>query len=151
MYAFERPGIEKDDKEALYWFRKSADAGDAYAQYQVGISYLCGFGAEVDQGRAYSWLEKARASGYETPSERRLKRLYYFRNKQNLELGALIAKMSDKIGRPFFIDGILIDEKSSAMCAEDSCVLRGVVSTGETTYCINHYIESLEKKCLTIP
>jgi len=151
MYACERPGIEKDDREALYWFKKSAEEGDSYAQYQVGISYLCGFGTSVDHKLACAWLEKARASGYETPSELRLKNLYYFQNKKHLELGSVIAKMSAKIGRPYFIDGISIDQKSNAVCSEKSCNFRGAIRSGGKTYCVNHYVELLSNQCLTMP
>lgn len=151
MYACERPGIQKDDKEAFFWFKKSAEAGDSYAQYQVGMSYLCGFGVEIDQSEGNAWLKKSRDSGYETPQERQLKSLYQFRNRKPLELGSIISKMSEKIGRPYFLNGISIARESRHSCSEELCPHRGVIQSGDKLYCVNHYVQYLSNQCLTRP
>jgi TPR repeat protein len=69
MYAVERPGVKKDDALAFSWFRKAAEAGDAYAQYQVGVSYEHGLGVEKSKEDACNWYKKARITGYELPKE----------------------------------------------------------------------------------
>ncbi len=32
-------GVAKDDKQAVYWYRKAADQGYASAQYNLGLMY----------------------------------------------------------------------------------------------------------------
>ena len=45
-----------NDAEAFKWYQKSADAGDAYAQYQLAKSYCEGRGVEPDASECYAWL-----------------------------------------------------------------------------------------------
>ena len=47
MYANGR-GVPKDEAEAVKWYRKAADQGDAKAQVELGECYMCGFGIERD-------------------------------------------------------------------------------------------------------
>lgn len=143
MYAVERPGVEKNGSKALYWFRKAADAGDAYAQYQVGASYEFGFGVEKSLENAFSWYRKSRNSGYKTQQEYKIKSLYYIRNKKQLDLEEIIAKLSEKHTRPMFIRNIMIDKKTNIPCLKTICPNRGVIQTGDKCFCINHYLESL--------
>ena len=35
----DKNGVPEDDAEAVKWFRKAADQGDAHAQYNVGVMY----------------------------------------------------------------------------------------------------------------
>ena len=43
-------GVEKDLEEAVKWYRKAADQGNAYAQYNVGVVYYKGEGVLRFQG-----------------------------------------------------------------------------------------------------
>jgi TPR repeat protein len=51
-----------------------AEAGEADAQYEVGIMYLKGQGVEQDRGQAVHWLTAASKSGHE-PSAAKLRRM----------------------------------------------------------------------------
>ena len=47
MYAFGL-GVIKDDKEAVKWYRKAAEQGDASSQYLLGWMYSNGRGVIKD-------------------------------------------------------------------------------------------------------
>jgi TPR repeat protein len=49
-------GVKRDQNEALKWFQKAAQQGDARAQYYVGIMYAAGQGAPKDLQTADMWL-----------------------------------------------------------------------------------------------
>ncbi|HLY18551.1 MAG TPA: serine/threonine-protein kinase [Bryobacteraceae bacterium] len=53
----------RDGKEALRWFRKAGDAGDAAAMLQVGACYELGVGAAADDQVAATWYGKAAGRG----------------------------------------------------------------------------------------
>jgi TPR repeat protein len=55
--------VEKDEKEAAKWITKSAEQGDAKAQYSLGVYYLSGFGVEKDEKEAVKWLTKSAEQG----------------------------------------------------------------------------------------
>jgi len=57
--------VEKDYKEALKWFTKSAEQGDAEAQFEVGFQYLIGKAVSQDKKEAVKWLTKAAEQGDE--------------------------------------------------------------------------------------
>ena len=50
--------------EAAYWFRKTADAGFARGQHQLGICYMLGTGVKSDPIQAAYWWRKAAEQGY---------------------------------------------------------------------------------------
>jgi TPR repeat protein len=52
-------GLEKNLEQALYWFRKGADQGDATAQFYVGAMYLYGTGTTKEYAQAMLWNRKA--------------------------------------------------------------------------------------------
>ncbi len=56
-------GVEKDDVEAVKWFRKAAEQGLDNAQYNLGVMYYEGDGIPKDYAEAYAWLNLARAQG----------------------------------------------------------------------------------------
>jgi TPR repeat protein len=56
--------LQKDYAQALSWFRKAADQGDAIAQFMVGDMYDDGIGVTPDYGQALSWYRKAADQGY---------------------------------------------------------------------------------------
>jgi len=56
-------GVLKDDKEAVKWYRKAAEKGNASAQYNLGGMYVYGEGVLKDLSKAKYWIKKA----YENP------------------------------------------------------------------------------------
>ena len=68
MYYFGR-GAPKDYAEAVKWWRKPADQGNAGAQYFLGLMYDYGEGVPVDLVMAYKWMNLARSAGYEDAVE----------------------------------------------------------------------------------
>jgi TPR repeat protein len=45
--------------EAVKWFRKAADQGDARAQFMLGLCYRQGLGVQEDHATAMEWFRKA--------------------------------------------------------------------------------------------
>jgi TPR repeat protein len=62
-------GVERDDTQAVKWFKKAADLGDADAQWEVGFAYDRGQGLPQDKDLAESWYRRAAAS-YQNEAER---------------------------------------------------------------------------------
>ena len=54
---------EKDYAEAVKWFRKAADKGNAEAQCMLGVCYAKGQGVEKDPKQAVGWYRKAADQG----------------------------------------------------------------------------------------
>jgi TPR repeat protein len=50
-------------KEAVSWFRKSADQGNSQAQLNLGVMYQKGFGTEENNEQAVSWFRKSAEQG----------------------------------------------------------------------------------------
>jgi TPR repeat protein len=57
-------GVPKNYVEALKWFRRSADQGDAIGQYQLGVMYHNGQGVPQNDAEAAKWLRLSAAQGY---------------------------------------------------------------------------------------
>jgi hypothetical protein len=57
----ERHFKDKDYKDALYWFQKSAAQGNAYAENHIGWFYMNGLGVPINYTFALSWFNKAAA------------------------------------------------------------------------------------------
>ena len=55
---------KKDFKCALSNFLKSAEKGDANAQYNIGLFYNNGKGVKQDYFKAFEWFMKAAKQGY---------------------------------------------------------------------------------------
>jgi Sel1 repeat len=51
------------DTEALQWFKKAADQGDAKAQLMMGNAYLKGRGTICDDVEAVKWYQRAADQG----------------------------------------------------------------------------------------
>ena len=45
-----------DNEEAVKWYQTGADAGDAYARYQLSRSYCEGWAVAPDAAKCYGWL-----------------------------------------------------------------------------------------------
>ena len=55
---------QPDYDEAVRWFRKAADQGDAQAQYAIGKCYFKGQGLRVNYIEAYVWGAFSAMNGY---------------------------------------------------------------------------------------
>ena len=66
----------KDFENAVYWYRKAAEQGNATAQNNLGICYEDGEGVTKDISEAVKWYRKAAAQG-NIASKSMLKRLGY--------------------------------------------------------------------------
>src|SRR5262249_20111573 len=49
-------GIERDESEALRWYRQAAEAGHAAGQYALGAMLARDTGAKPDYGAALFWM-----------------------------------------------------------------------------------------------
>ena len=58
MYADGR-GVPQDDAEAVAWYRKAAEQGNASAQHNLGVGYAQGLGVPQDNVEAHMWLNLA--------------------------------------------------------------------------------------------
>jgi TPR repeat protein len=63
MYYFGK-GVPQNNANAMSWFRKAADQGDARAQYDVGDLYFRGKGVPQSYTNAVNWTQKAADQGY---------------------------------------------------------------------------------------
>jgi uncharacterized protein len=57
-------GVQRDDRQSLFWFRQAAEAGQPTAQFFLGMQYFYGRGVPRDLAQAYSWCDIALANGY---------------------------------------------------------------------------------------
>lgn len=55
--------IEKDEYEAVKWYRKAAEQGHSGAQNNLGVCYSNGDGVEKDEKEAAKWYRKAAEQG----------------------------------------------------------------------------------------
>ena len=56
--------VEKDEVEAVEWYRKAAEQGHARAQNNLGVMYACGRGVEKEEAEAVAWYRKAAEQEY---------------------------------------------------------------------------------------
>jgi hypothetical protein len=56
-------GVAQDYSEALGWYRKAAEQGNAIAQYNLGVMYANGQGVTQDHPEAIRWYRKAADQG----------------------------------------------------------------------------------------
>jgi TPR repeat protein len=56
-------GVPKDDVEAVQWFRKAAEQGDANGETFLGAAYSNGKGIPIDKAEAATWWRKAAEQG----------------------------------------------------------------------------------------
>jgi TPR repeat protein len=57
-------GLGQDDRQAASWFARAASAGDARAQYRLGILCAHGWGVPVNSRGAMGWFERSAQNGY---------------------------------------------------------------------------------------
>ena len=58
-------GVLEDDKQAVYWYTKSAEQGNAKAQSNLGNRYYYGEGVRKDEIMAYACYLHAKLNGEE--------------------------------------------------------------------------------------
>lgn len=58
-YLYGENGKERNDKKAMYWFKKAADLGDASAQNNLAILYAEGKGVSKNENEAERYFEMA--------------------------------------------------------------------------------------------
>ena len=56
-------GVQQDYQQAVQWYRKAAEQGDAQAQNNLGILYDNGQGVTKDDQQAKQWYQKAAEQG----------------------------------------------------------------------------------------
>ena len=56
-------GVLKDHTEAVKWYRKAADQGDATGQFNLGFMYDNGYGIAKNATEAMKWYQKAADQG----------------------------------------------------------------------------------------
>jgi len=56
-------GIDKDEIEAVSWYRRAAELGSGEAQYNLGFMYYYGKGVKQDFGVAFQWLSLSAEQG----------------------------------------------------------------------------------------
>lgn len=56
-------GVDQDWDEAVYWWRRAADAGSAGAQFGLAMCYLEGNGVEQSPHKAFVWFLKSANQG----------------------------------------------------------------------------------------
>jgi TPR repeat protein len=57
-------GIERDQKQAAFWYERAAKQGHAQAQYNLARLYATGQGVPRDQDQALRWVRSAASQGY---------------------------------------------------------------------------------------
>ena len=57
-------GVPKDDKEAVTWYRRAAEQGDAFAQNNLGFMYEYGEGVLQNYVLAHMWFNIASLNGH---------------------------------------------------------------------------------------
>ena len=57
-------GVSKDYSEAVEWYRKAAEQGNARGQTRLGLMYIYGYGVLKDYAEAIKWFRKAVEQGY---------------------------------------------------------------------------------------
>ena len=57
-------GVPADAGKAAAWFRKAAEAGLDWGQYNLGNLYFRGAGVGLDRGEALCWYRLAAAQGH---------------------------------------------------------------------------------------
>lgn len=56
-------GVEKNDRTAFEWMKKSAEKGDSVSQDNLGVFYRDGIGTDADAAAAASWFKKSAMQG----------------------------------------------------------------------------------------
>ncbi len=52
-------GVDEDTKQAVIWFKKAAQQGDACSQFNLEFCYYNGEGVDINMKQAVMWYKKA--------------------------------------------------------------------------------------------
>ena len=106
--------VQRDDAEAVAWFRKAAEQDMAGAQYNLGIMYERGL-AYQDRSQALEWYRRSANQGYEKAKKALLgfaiedgtdsKVAQDFRSKWRNSSSDAVASSADVSRRALFLDG----------------------------------------------
>lgn len=55
--------MRKDPQEAVRWWRKAAEQGDAGAQFRLGLACSDGRGTAKDEEEGFRWIKKSAEQG----------------------------------------------------------------------------------------
>ena len=77
--------LKKDEKEAMSFFRKSADFGYVLVQYNLGLIYYNGWSGEINKNEAFYWYKKAAEQG-NVSAQNNLGDCYYYGEGTNKDL-----------------------------------------------------------------
>lgn len=72
---YQLPGMYYLPRQAMNWYQKAADKGDAYAQYAIGRMYHFGLEEGLDIKAAFAWYLKSAEQKF-APVEYKLAKLY---------------------------------------------------------------------------
>lgn len=107
-------GISEDKKEAVRWYKKAAESGDAYCAFQVGECYRLGEGVEKNEDIAIDWYIKG-ANGGDCESMFQVAEYYFHHNdlKQAFMWYSKAAKSDkdhdtiaqERLDKYFYVDG----------------------------------------------
>jgi len=61
--------VNPDYVQAMSWYKKAANRGNALAQYNIGMLYENGHGVSQNHETALVWIKKAAANGYKDASD----------------------------------------------------------------------------------
>lgn len=61
----EGTGTAKDEKQAVVWYRKAAEQGDAEAQFNLAVCFDTGAGTVKDEKEAVEWFHQAESNGHQ--------------------------------------------------------------------------------------
>ena len=75
QYKYGIGGLEKDEEEAVIWYRKLADKGSPWGQYALGDCFREGSGVAQNYEKAVYWYKKAAEQG-DGSAQYRLARCY---------------------------------------------------------------------------
>ncbi len=81
MAYYDGNGVAQNYDLAVYWAEKTADKGEAPAQFILGACYANGWSVTKDLGTSVKWLEKSAAQGFEPA----VKVLPHLREKLRIE------------------------------------------------------------------
>jgi hypothetical protein len=69
-------GVVRNLAEAVKWYRRSAEQGDRYAQYNLAVMLIKGQGAPQDSEEAFRWCCLAAEQGL-AEAQRQLSELFH--------------------------------------------------------------------------
>ena len=61
----EAKGVTKDYAKAMEWYRKAADQGNMYGEFNIGLLYEFGYGVTKNLDEAAKWYRRAANQGME--------------------------------------------------------------------------------------